>query len=205
MISPGCPPPVVELLTRMRRAGKRLMHLVDQLVQMLSAGQFARPLLRERVSLGKLLSDAVADVEPFVLLRKQKLVRSWDGEGGEIEVDEPKIRDCINHVLLNAVKFTPDEGTITVSAKRGERGAEISVTDTGVGIDPAELPRICEPFFTGLDVSTHSSGSYEFCRRGIGLGMSTVKAFVEMHGGAVKVDSAAGRGTTVTLTLPANL
>jgi signal transduction histidine kinase len=202
MITPGCPPPITDLLTRVRRAGKRLMHLVDQLVTMLAAGQFARPLLRERVDLAKLLDDAVADVEPFVALRQQRLAREWDPSLGEIEIDAPKIRDSINHVLLNAVKFTPDEGKIAVSARRVGDEVHIKITDTGIGIDPAELPRMCEPFFTGIDVSHHTSGTHEFCRRGIGLGLSTVKSFVEMHGGRVAIESAKDSGTTVTLILP---
>ena len=95
MISPGCPPVITDLLTRVRRAGRRLMHLVDQLVTMLAAGQFARPLLREQVDVAKLLDDAVTDVEPFVALRKQRIVRLWDGALGQAEVDAPKIRDTL--------------------------------------------------------------------------------------------------------------
>jgi signal transduction histidine kinase len=81
-------------------------------------------------------------------------------------------------------------------------GAEIRVSDTGVGIDPASLARIFDPFFTRFDVSRHSSGVCEFDRRGLGLGLSLVKAFVEMHGGRVKVDSAVGHGSTFTILLP---
>jgi signal transduction histidine kinase len=64
------------------------------------------------------------------------------------------------------------------------------------------LKRYGEAFFTGFDVTRHSSGTYEHGRRGLGLGASVVKKFVEMHGGSVKVESAVGKGTTVTMTLP---
>jgi signal transduction histidine kinase len=71
-----------------------------------------------------------------------------------------------------------------------------------MGIDPESLPHIFEPFFTRLDVSRHSSGHFEFNRRGLGLGLSLVKAFVEMHGGTIDVASAHGLGTTFTITIP---
>ena len=76
------------------------------------------------------------------------------------------------------------------------------MSDTGVGIDAAHRERLFEPFFTGYDVSRHSSGTFEHGRRGLGLGLSLVKAFIEMHGGTVAVESEAGKGTTFTLTLP---
>ena len=80
----------------------------------------------------------------------------------------------------------------------------ISVTDTGVGIDASAQKQLFEPFFTGYDVSHHSSGHYEYGRKGIGLGLSVVKAFVEMHGGAIDVSSEVGKGTSFTIWLPAH-
>ena len=80
-----------------------------------------------------------------------------------------------------------------MAARRtAEGGAEVRVSDTGVGIDPASLPHVFEPFFTAFDVSKHSSGEFEFGRRGLGLGLSLVKGFVEMHGGTVSAASEPG-------------
>ena len=93
--------------------------------------------------------------------------------------------------------------SITLSGRGLDNGgAEIVVRDTGVGIEPASLARLFDPFFTKFDVSRHSSGVYEFDRRGLGLGLSVVKAFVEMHGGRVQVDSEVGKGSTFSVTLP---
>ena len=80
---------------------------------------------------------------------------------------------------------------------------EITVSDSGVGIEPSSLPHIFQPFFTSFDVSRHSSGQFEFGRRGLGLGLTLVKAFVEMHGGQVQATSEPGKGTTFTISLPA--
>jgi signal transduction histidine kinase len=122
-----------------------------------------------------------------------------------MELDELKIRDCVNHLLLNAIKFTPDNGRIGLAASRGEDGsATISVADTGIGIDSTAQAQLFEPFFTGFDVSHHSSGQFEYGRKGIGLGLSVVKAFVEMHGGTISVNSEVGKGTSFTIGLPAS-
>src|SRR5208282_713662 len=108
---------------------------------------------------------------------------------GVMELDAEKLRDVLNHLLLNAIKFTPDRGRIGITARREAGGLCIDVTDNGCGIAPESLPRIFEPFFTDFDVSRHSSGHYKHGARGLGLGLSVVKAFVEMHGGRVSVSS----------------
>jgi signal transduction histidine kinase len=76
------------------------------------------------------------------------------------------------------------------------------VADTGGGIDASCQARLFEPFFTGFDVSHHSSGHYEFGRRGMGLGLSIARAFVEMHDGTITCKSEPGKGSVFTITLP---
>ena len=76
------------------------------------------------------------------------------------------------------------------------------VADPGVGIDPSDRRYLFEPFFTGFDTKHHSSGEYQFCKRGIGLGLCLVKTFVTLHGGSVEVSSAPGEGSTFAFTLP---
>jgi signal transduction histidine kinase len=201
--APGVQDPLRGWLERIRHAGERLVHLVNQLITMLSVGRFDRPLERRPVDAGALLDEAVHDVEPFVELRQQSLARDWPADLGTIHVEPAKVRDSINHLLLNAIKFTPDGGRISVAAARaGDGGITIRVGDTGTGIDAAAIPRIFDPFFTGYDTKHHSSGQFEFGRKGLGLGLSIVKKFAEMHGGRLAVVSEPGRGTTFTLTLP---
>jgi signal transduction histidine kinase len=202
--TPGVPAPHSQWLERICAGSYRLNERVDQMVKLLLADQYEKPLARSHVDLGRLLGSAAADVQTFIDQRKQTLELRIPDMLGTVFVEEDKIRDCALQLLVNAVKFTPDGGKITLAAHRLDDGSvQIRVTDTGIGIDPPSLARIFDPFFTRFDVSRHSSGVYEFDRRGLGLGLSVVKAFTEMHGGRVKAESKIGEGTVFTITLPA--
>lgn len=200
------PPPLDDFLGRMDRAAERLRKLVDQIITMMLAQRFDQVLDAKPTDVAALLRQAADDVRPFIELRHQKLVIDSPDDLGTVDLDFEKIRDSLNHLLLNAVKFTADGGQIILGAARGE-GADgrvlIRVEDTGSGIEPESLPRLFEPFFTGFDVSRHSSGEFEHGRRGLGLGLSVVKAFTELHGGKVSVRSEPGKGSTFTIALPA--
>jgi signal transduction histidine kinase len=197
--------PLSHWLDRIYAASQRLNGMIDQMIKLLQADRFDRPLVRRPTDLAELLRCAAADVASFIEWRHQRLAMELAADLGSIEVEPDKIRDSVAHLLLNAIKFTPDQGTIRLTARRlADGSADIRITDTGVGIGPADLARLFEPFFTRFDVSRHSSGAFEFERRGLGLGLSLVKAFVEMHGGTVKAESQVGRGSTFTILLPPN-
>jgi signal transduction histidine kinase len=191
-----------QLLDRVEQAGERLARLVDQILTMLVAGNFEAKLNRKETDMSALLNHAAEDVRPFVALRKQELSVDLASDLGMAEVEADRIRDMLNHLLLNAVKFTPDGGAIALAAKSLGDEIEITVKDNGAGIDPASMPQLFKPFFTGFDVRHHSSGQFEHGRKGIGLGLSVVKAFVDMHGGKISAKSDVGQGTTFTIVLP---
>ncbi|MEA2735949.1 MAG: hypothetical protein QOE14_2400 [Humisphaera sp.] len=195
--------PLKDYLERVNRALKRLNYLMQQITTMLEAGQFEQPLNRKDVEIAELVRAAVEDVRPFVDVRHQKLALDVPERMGVMSLDAEKIRDALNHLLLNAIKFTPDEGTITVAAAQRDGETQIRISDTGCGIDPAQLPRIGEAFFTGFDVTHQTSGHFEHGRQGLGLGLSVVKSFVALHGGKLDISSELRCGTTVTITLPA--
>jgi signal transduction histidine kinase len=109
------------------------------------------------------------------------------------------------NLLANAVKFTPDGGTIRLEARGGPNSADefrVEVTDEGEGVPKAEQEHLFEPFFTGFDTMRHSSGDYQYGKRGIGLGLCLVKTFVQLHGGRVEVSSTPGSGSTFAFVLP---
>ncbi|MCC6420163.1 MAG: hybrid sensor histidine kinase/response regulator [Gemmataceae bacterium] len=201
--TPGLPDPLGHWLERIHVGSVRLNERVELMTKLLLTNSFDRPLRRKAVALADLVRRAADDVATFVQQRRQRLEVEAPADLGTVAVEEDKLRDCVFQLLINAVKFTPDGGVIRVSARRlADGGTEVSVADTGVGVDAASLPRLFDPFFTRFDVSRHSSGVYEFERRGLGLGLAVVKAFVEMHGGRVHAESELGKGTTIAIALP---
>jgi signal transduction histidine kinase len=113
-----------------------------------------------------------------------------------IRHDPVRIGQVVTNLVGNAIKFTPRGGTVRVEVgPSSDGGAVIEVADNGVGIDPAELPRIFDRFFRGSRAS-EARGS------GSGLGLAIVRSIVEMHGGTVAVASRLGGGSTFTVTLP---
>jgi signal transduction histidine kinase len=185
------------------QAGQRLHDRVNQMVKLLQADRFDRPPQPKPTPLAELLNQSAQDVLSFAQLRKQQLQVDLEDDLGEVNVEDEKLRDSVAQILINAIKFTQDGGIIRLTARRlPDGGAEIKVSDTGQGIEEASLARIFDPFFTRFDVSRHCSGTFEYDRRGLGLGLSVAKAFIERQGGHISVASTVGRGTTFTITLP---
>lgn len=190
-------------IRRIQRSGLRMASLVNQIVAMLEEGDFQSRLQLRKVNLTELVTSVADDVQPFVELRKQSLAREWEADLGPITADGPKLRDSLHQLLLNAIKFSADGGTIKLSARRtDDGGAEFVVSDNGCGMDETSLKQFGETFFTEFDVKHHVSGTHEQDCRGLGLGASLVRKFAEMHGGRFSATSEPGKGTAVTLYIP---
>ncbi len=112
--------------------------------------------------------------------------------------DERLLKQALLNLLSNAVKFTPRGGIVRVKAalSDGGDGIDISVTDSGIGMSPAEIEQVAKPF---VQLENWLVRKYE----GTGLGLSIVKAFCELHSGALRISSEVGRGTVTTIHLPA--
>ena len=109
--------------------------------------------------------------------------------------DGRRLKQALFNLLSNSIRYTPADGTITLSAWRKDGDVFLEVTDTGVGIDEEDQARIFEKFEHGARSEGVSTG--------IGIGLALVKSFVELHGGDVKLRSKRGKGATVTCRLPA--
>jgi signal transduction histidine kinase len=201
--APEAPPSLRSWLAQIVQASGRLNDRVDQMVKLLLAERFERSLQPRPTDLTGLLRGAVQVVSSFVPLRHQHLELTLAADLGSVNVESEKLHDAVVQLLMNAIKFTPDEGTIRMLADRPADGSvRIEVSDTGMGMDAETRARLFEPFFTRADVSHHRSGTFEFDRRGMGLGLAVAKAFVEMHGGHIAADPNPGQGTRFTITLP---
>ncbi|MDD9914437.1 MAG: HAMP domain-containing sensor histidine kinase, partial [Rhodospirillaceae bacterium] len=112
---------------------------------------------------------------------------------GTIIADEKRLRQAIYNLITNAVQYTPEGGTITVSARRNDDYLAIAVADTGAGIPEEEVGRIFNKFERG-DQSSRESGA--------GLGLALVKSLIELHGGEIHVESQVDKGATIECRLP---
>jgi signal transduction histidine kinase len=180
----------------------------------LTSGQHLLSLINEILDLSKVeagrmeLETATFDL-PLAIDNARTFVReratrhgitldvSIDERLGDFVGDERKIKQILLNLLSNAVKFTPEGGRIRIDARQSDGSVEISVSDTGIGIAPDDLPKIFEEF-------RQVGSDYAHKVEGTGLGLTLAKKFVELHGGKIWVTSEAGKGSTFTFTLPHN-
>jgi signal transduction histidine kinase len=202
LVNPDRDPREKEIVEQISESSAQLARLVATMLKLLRAGDFRHPLRVGPTDLRALLQEVAAQANPFVRERHLTLELDLDDDLGEFSIDRDKTRDAVVNVLTNAIKFTPDGGTVRLAAHVVGDAAEIEVVDQGIGLEPRALARLFEPFFTEFDAATHSSGEYGFRKRGLGLGLSLVKRFIELHGGSVRAESQPGRGTRILLTVP---
>jgi signal transduction histidine kinase len=183
----------LDAVRNIRREGQQLLYLVDGVVDLVRLQSGKLPCQRATFSLSEVLNplrETTAD-----LGRARGIVVRWNvPDGLMVDSDAAKVREIVRNLLSNAVKYTRD-GEIRLSATANERGVEIVVADTGVGIAPEQLDAIFEQFHQlprgeGPPVS------------GVGFGLYFVKRLVDVVGGRIEVEST-GSGSTFRLSLPA--
>jgi signal transduction histidine kinase len=205
---------------------KRLEHLVANMLKLLQAGSFESGIELAPVNVRKLLDAVEAQTSVFLAHRRQTLKITIEPPDAVLNLDRGKMHDVLVNLVMNAIKFSPDGSTIDLSVRAGsgqwavgsgQDSAEgsslptahcplttvIEVSDAGTGIAETDMPHVFEPFFGTFDTLHHSSGSFEYCKRGLGMGLAIVKKFVEMHGGTISVQPRTPRGTSFIIRLPA--
>jgi signal transduction histidine kinase len=189
---------------RIAAAANRLARTVERMLKLVRGGDFSQPIDSQPVDLKQLIEHTVEELSPYLERRQQSVSIDVPEDLGLVEADPFKMSDVLINLLANAVKFTPDGGTIRVDVRSqlDDEWILIGVTDQGMGVPSAEQQYLFEPFFTGFDTLRHSSGDYQYGKRGIGLGLWLVKTFVELHGGRVEASSDPGHGSTFSCLIP---
>ncbi len=180
------------------RSGTHLLSFVNDLLDMAKIEANRMEIYPRLIEMDEPLGNALKMVSPKTRGRNQTITVGLDGDAMSLYADERALKQIFFNLLSNAVKFTQDGGRIEVAARRNASGEiEIVVSDNGPGIPTDELGRIFKPF-SRLDSRYDSRGN------GTGLGLALVRGLTELHGGRVEIDSAPGKGTSVTVTLPGN-
>ncbi|MCP5524245.1 MAG: HAMP domain-containing histidine kinase [Verrucomicrobiales bacterium] len=170
----------------------RVLTMLRTLMDISEAETGAVTLNRSRCSLATLWQEVI-ELYEMVAENKRVQVTSTFDDPCEVEVDSARLRQAFANLLDNAIKYTPEEGHVEIRGRIERDHAVLEISDTGIGIPAAERARIWERLYRG-DKSRS--------QRGLGLGLSLVKAFVEAHGGTIRVDERPGGGTVFRLQLP---
>jgi len=179
------------------RNADRLLRLIDDLLMLNRLEAGGLPLELAKVSLPDLVAEAVKNATP-VAAKSGVTVHLDAGAGPQVLADPRRLTQVLDNLIGNAVKFSHPGDTVRVQATWSEGQWRVDVADRGIGIPPDEMDRLFHRFVRASNART--SG-----RPGTGLGLSVVKAIVEVHGGWVTVDSELEQGTTFSIYLPADL
>ena len=181
-----------KIVHMMQRAAHRMKRLIGDLLdaRQIESGSFVvetRPELPSAV-----VRDALDMLQPMAASKGRRLDAAIEPGLPAVQVDSARIQQVISNLVDNALKFSPAGSVITLDAQERPGAVRISVSDTGPGILPDELPRLFDRYWQGKGRE----------RGGLGLGLAIAKSIVEAHGGCIGVYSAPGAGTTFHFDVP---
>ncbi|MEM8694580.1 MAG: PAS-domain containing protein [Pseudomonadota bacterium] len=166
---------------------------IDEVLDLTQGEAEDLPMESAEVDLQLLCEEAAADARERATARGHEFAAEIDWSVGSLTGDARRLRQSLDHLLRNAVRYTPEGGRILLHAEGTTGEARITVSDNGVGISEEDKARVFDRFHRGAG---------EQQSRALGLGLPLTKQFVEAHGGTLKLESEPGQGTFVTITLP---
>lgn len=180
-----------EKVRHMTARVEHLSEMIDALLDYSHLSVHFRPSQRRIVDMKDIVAGAITIVETSATARRQQLHADASTESAAVKGDPARLRQAVSNLLQNAIRYTPEEGQISVSVCAADGTVRVSVRDSGEGIARDRLPAIFEPFEGGASAAR------------LGIGLALVRRIAEMHGGSVTADSeGSGRGSLFTLLLP---
>ncbi len=189
------PPVAGEYVKAILSSVGRLGSLVEDVLDLTQGAAGSLPLAEEPVDLGEVLSEAVAAARKAANAKPLNLIVDMEPELGTMRGDPRRLRQIADHLLNNAITYTPPQGRVTIRVHGDDDMIIWTVADTGPGMDPAQRARIFDSY-PRIDASNEEG------KQLIGIGLPLTRQLVEAHGGSIALDSEPGRGTTVTIHLP---
>lgn len=194
MFGPLGDPRYREYISDILFSGQHLLSLINDILDMskIEAGKMSLNL--EALSVSDMVSQVLRIVRGRADENRLKVIYD-ETETQDIQADPRAVKQVLLNLITNAIKFTPEGGTVTVDMEGRSTGVIVNVTDTGIGISEQDIARLAQPF---EQIDSQHSRKHE----GTGLGLALSKSLVELHGGNFTIASELGKGTTVTFTLP---
>lgn len=185
----------VNFLQVINSESERMTRLVKDLLQLSKLDYDKMEWNMKRLNILNIISDCIVKMEISARQKSQALSFEAQGELCEINGDKDRIEQVIINIISNAIKYTPENGSIKVTAGKHEDMVEIRIADTGMGIPKEDIPRLFERFYRVDKARSRAMG-------GTGLGLSIAKNIVEAHKGTIRVESEYGKGTIVIIDFP---
>jgi signal transduction histidine kinase len=194
-------PDEVETQERVLRAGRHLLRLINDILDLSKIEAGKMELTLESFAVGPLLEEVATTVGALAHANRNVVAVTCDPGVGTMHADAMRVRQALLNLASNAVKFTED-GRVTIAAARVRAGGGdavlLRVSDTGIGMTPEQVAQLFEDFRQADTATTRKYG-------GTGLGLAISRRFCRMMGGDISVESAPGRGSTFTISLPATV
>jgi signal transduction histidine kinase len=197
LVHPGVPSEILQSLDETLAQINEMTELVESLLTLARADEGRAPLAVEESDLRELVSDAVETAGMLGEGSGVTVTSRIPEHPVRMAVDRHRIREMLLNLVTNAIKYTPQGGTVDLSLADQDGAVSITVRDTGIGIAPGDLPHIFDRFWRA-DPARSRTGD----RPGTGLGLAITKWIAEAHGGTITVQSRPGRGTVFTVRLP---
>lgn len=194
MFGPLGDPRYKEYVSDILFSGQHLLSLINDILDMSKIEAGKMTLNVESLSMSDMVQQVLRIVRGRAEDNRLKLIFE-EKEMSDIQADPRAIKQVLLNLATNAIKFTPEGGTVRIDIESKKSGVVISVSDTGIGISEDDIARLAQPF---EQIDSQHSRQHE----GTGLGLALSKSLVELHGGKFAITSKLGEGTTVTFTLP---
>ncbi len=189
-------PKATEYLNRVYISTERLIHLINEMLDVSRIESGRVTIKKVPLDVGKLFADVQTELQGRAAETQINLKVTTEDAIPMVQADPEKIHQVLENLVGNSLKFTPANGSITMGARAKDGFLEISVTDTGSGIRPEEIPLLFTKFGRLENSLVAMPGN------STGLGLYISKQYVELHGGKIRVTSAPRKGSTFTFTLP---
>ncbi len=195
---------LIPLIEGVRKSMNRMTKLSQDLINMMLVERDKVPVEARELRIGGVVERVVRDLGTIARRRRQELMYDMFPNDNELKVfgDDRAISHALSNLLINSIRFTPDDGVIQVIVADVGDEVRVTVKDTGIGIPAEEHERVFESMYEVQSSMLHSTGTYEFRSGGLGIGLAITKGIIDAHKGRIWVESEEGRGATFTFTLP---